>query len=161
MIYEKREWNANANSILIFFRARAVRDTVITRSVRYIDVLMTRAIKNSETRIMRNRALCNENKSTRYAAWIPMQSTGLRARKITRLPRSRKKYTRIHTRALPYSKNPRMCNNCRYNTPSRRWNGYYREIAVLEQCSGLGRCVSDWGAAFTLLCSLSELMRRP
>lgn len=56
----RRGNDANANSILIFFRARAVRDTVITRSVRYIDVLMTRAIKNSETRIMRNRVVQRE-----------------------------------------------------------------------------------------------------
>lgn len=56
-----------------------------------------------------------------------------------------------------YSKSV-LSNNRRYNI-LRRWNGYYRKIAVLQRSSDLGRSI--WlGTAFTLLRSLSELMHR-
>lgn len=112
MIYMRSEYDVYANEFYSYILSRAcIRDMAITLSARYIDTLMTRAIKNSETRIMRNRALCNENtsRSTRYAAWIPMQMhRRLRARKITRLRRDRDRIENIHAFAIyihMYSKN--------------------------------------------------------
>jgi len=122
--------------------------------VRYIDVaLMTRAIKNSEARIT-----C---KITRYAT-RPSPSvtrlefrckfTGLCARKIARLPRSRS----------------------RRNTHTPTWHTIVDIIfppaeveRILPWNCGTWAVQRSWTACiwlratFTLLCSLSELMRRP
>jgi len=132
----------------------------ITRSL--LTPLMTRLIRDS----MFNELLFNSwdanyaklrtcvvqgNKSTLRRLEMPMQIpdyvfTKLRICGMYRNARA------TYSKSVP-------CNNRGYNI-SRRWSGYYREIAVLQRSSDLGRSI--WlRTAFTLLRSLSELMHRP